>query len=175
MSSTAGLFFYRLNANYSRSLLNRMIDVIQVKGIPIICDPAAVFDTSHISFALMHASRAILNGRARARDPAMEVMRWLAGAHQISNGSELMAPTPDSLHVLVIVLPAGWPGPDDGTVPIPAIVRGEHPFVHGLQPLSEPIFGGSEALKTLGLESRNDPDTDRKEVLEHISSLELDH
>lgn len=151
-----------------------MLDAYQGLGRPVIIDPFAIFDILHVSFSLMHAARSLFRNRSRARDPAVEVIRCLAGAHQISSSMDMICPSVGSRNVLVLVLPDDWPEEKDGKDVHDLSVNGSPPRISGLDDLENIPFGGRNALERYGLEDSGSKDMNRKMILEHVSAIEWD-
>ena len=174
MSSSIGLHCFKLREEWDTAFLGRVLDAYQGLGRPVIVDPVSLFDISHISFSLMHAARSLIRKQARARDPALEVIRWLAGTHQISSGMDMMCPSAGSRNILVVILPVDWPEDEDGKNVNDLSLKDTPPEIQGLDPVERIPFGGLNALGGLGLEDTGSAELNRKMLLEHVSSIEWD-
>jgi kinase binding protein CGI-121 len=172
MSSNLELHCFELKEGWDTAFLSRVLDAYQGLGKPVIIDPFAIFDISHLSFSLMHAARSLVRNRSRARDPAVEVIRCLAGTHQISSSMEIICPSVGSRNVLVLVLPADWPEEKDGKDVHDLSVKGSPPEISGLDHVEDIPFGGRNALERYGLEDSGSKEMNRNMILEHLSTIE---
>lgn len=174
MGSKIELAVYTTQEGFGPDLRDSVLDIFSTSCIPVIVSPFALFDEEHISIGAMHAARFIRRGTARARDPAMEVIRCLSGMHQISSALEMMSPHPGSMEFLVILLPDGWPDPEDGNGPLDICWITNRTEVPGAKEVALPALGGSSALERIGMRSTGDHATDKKALIEHLASLQWD-
>ncbi|MGA1793186.1 MAG: KEOPS complex subunit Cgi121 [Thermoplasmatota archaeon] len=152
--------------------IQRIIVGSEVTGLPVLMDLDAIFSRSHLSSGIMHAARSLLNKEARAREPSIEVLRWLSGSHQVSRGIRSAGPGPGTKRLLLAVLPPDWPIKEDvSALPDITEVRWTGADMDHLRPLAVPAkYGKDDALRKLGLDpgAFNDNEEKERAVLEMV-------
>ncbi len=100
----------------------------------VLLDGDSIFGPAHLAAGFMNAGRSIREGRCRAKQPSMEVLRFLGGSRQVSRGAKRVSPGKGAGSVLLAVAPSGWPA-QEGPTPLPEIdVRDwDGPEVPGLE------------------------------------------
>ncbi|MCU0799625.1 MAG: hypothetical protein MUC62_08140 [Candidatus Thermoplasmatota archaeon] len=144
----------RCEVPFVEEMLGSLLEHMGKGAVRVIIDRDTVHGPSHLASAFMHAARAILSGRSRARDPSMEVLRWLSGSHQLVEGLKRASPGPDSHLILICTAPHNWPMEGDGSfLPLIKVVEGGPFGIKGLVPVSPgpdvQVWGGRKASKLL--------------------------
>lgn len=86
---------------------------IECGGRLLIVDRDAVASEIHLRSSIMQAARSIVEGRSRARDRNMEVLRYLSGSRQVGEGVKWSGPGTDTEFIIAISLPEDWPSEED--------------------------------------------------------------
>ncbi|MBN1389603.1 MAG: hypothetical protein JXA22_03065 [Candidatus Thermoplasmatota archaeon] len=136
--------------------LRSILGSLDIKGIPVMIDLDTIFSRLHLSLSIMQAARSLQYNEARAREPSIEVLRWISGSHQVSRGMEMAGPGRSTERLLILVLPADWPSEPD-TIGLPDINEKEWSGCHPscIDPLKLPVqYGREKALGRLGLDER---------------------
>jgi len=145
---------FETGADLSKKDIQWIIGSLDVEGMPVLMDLDAIFSSLHLASGIMHAARSIFNKEARAREPSMEVLRWLSGSHQVSQGIKSVGPGKGTERSLMAVLPPDWPT-DKDISDLPEVIEKE--WAEGdlgtLKALGGPVqYGGDDALKAFGLD-----------------------
>ncbi|MGA1819455.1 MAG: hypothetical protein ACMUHU_00445 [Thermoplasmatota archaeon] len=172
MSRKVLVYPFETGADLSRKDIQRIIGRLGTDGLPVLMDLDAIFGSIHLASGIMHAARAIFNDEARAREPSIEVLRWLSGSHQVLQGILSVGPGSGTRRLLLSVLPSDWPAKEDASV-LPDIAEIEWKGVElpQLRPLGVPFnYGEDSALRALGLDPESFSGHEEKEraVLEVV-------
>ena len=172
MTRSVQVYPFETEAELSGKDIQRIIDGSEVTGLPVLMDLDAIFSRLHLSSGILHAARSLLNNEARAREPSIEVLRWLSGSHQVSRGIRSVGPGPGTKRLLIAVLPSDWPIKEDvSDLPHITEVRWIGADMDPLRPLAVPVqYGKDKALRKLGLDpdAFNDSQEKEKAVLEMV-------
>jgi hypothetical protein len=162
---------------FSDGVLRSLLGLSKGDRAQVVMDRDSVFGPSHLASAFMHAARSLLAGRSRARDPSMEVLRWLSGSHQLVEGLERASPGPDTEHILICTAPKGWPKVGDGSVlPAVEVIGGGPKDIKGLEPVPEGSmvpWGGAKAARLLGGEFKGNEMDLEMAILELVAFTDL--
>ncbi|MBN1538765.1 MAG: hypothetical protein JW939_01365 [Candidatus Thermoplasmatota archaeon] len=145
---------FKISGITDRSSLLGLLGSMNVNGIPVMMDMDSIFNCLHLSSSIMHAARSIFHNEARAREPSIEVLRWLSGSHQVSRGLGHAGPGNTTEKMLLAVLPADWPMEQD-TEGLPEVAEEVWQGVPltSIIPMDLPVpYGGIKALRRLGLD-----------------------
>jgi len=166
------------DAPFTDEVLGSLLEHLGKGQVRVIIDRDSVHGPSHLSSAFMHAARAILSGRSRARDPSMEVLRWLSGSHQLVEGLKKASPGPNSRSILICTAPDDWPMEGDGSVlPLIKVVEGGPVGITGLVPIPSgsdvQVWGGMKASKLLEVGSDGTEEQLEMALLELVAFTDL--
>jgi kinase binding protein CGI-121 len=167
MACEVDIFLFRTSSPPTRGTIETILDSMDPNMVSVIVDRDVVFNQNHISSAIMHAARSILSGKARAKAPALEVIRWLTGSHQVSRGIETANPGKSTSHILVMNIPECWPNESDGNE-FPKLMekRYDGSVPEGLEIILPPFdLGGDKALEKLGLDTDENTSNLEKEKM----------
>jgi tRNA threonylcarbamoyladenosine modification (KEOPS) complex Cgi121 subunit len=141
--------------------------------ILVVTSADCVFGPSHVSSAFFHALKAIENKRPRARDPSIEVLRWLTGSRQVQGALDVSRiKGKGSRMLLMTALKCSM----CESPPRVILERWEGPGIEGLEmiePEDENIWGGPEAGSCLGLGDYAEDGRLELAVLEKVASTDL--
>ncbi len=140
---------------FVEEMLGSLLGHLGKGPVRVIIDRDSVHGPNHLASAFMHAARAILTGRSRARDPSMEVLRWLSGSHQLVEGLKRSSPGPGTDFILICKAPDDWPKEGDGSVlPTIRVIEGGPAGIKGLAVITTVpdanVWGGQKASRLLG-------------------------
>ena len=144
----------------------------------VLLDGDSIFGPAHLAAGFMNAGRSIREGRCRAKQPSMEVLRFLGGSRQVSGGAKRVSPGKRAGRVLLAVAPSGWPA-QEGPTPLPEIdVRDwDGPEVPGLEGrvVDEPseIWGGAKAARVFGLKAGISIEEMEAAIIEMVATADL--
>ncbi|MGA1872981.1 MAG: hypothetical protein ACMUHY_04855 [Thermoplasmatota archaeon] len=176
MARKVRAFTFIVGRGFSADRIKGPLDILGSLGSPVLIDIDSVYSPLHLSSGLMHAARAIYNDEARAREPSIEVLRWLSGSHQVSQGIDISGPSQVTGRLLAVILPDDWPARED-TVSLPEIREEtwEGEQIEGLGPVDPPFrYGEGEALKKLGIDIKDGSiDEEERAVLENLCLTDL--
>ncbi len=154
-----------------RSWLDQLDDMIDEDSLIVITSSDPVYGPSHVSSAFHHAFRAIGNGTARAKDPSIEVLRWLTGSRQVSRALKISEMKEDSTLLVMITKPTD----SDGLLEVNPD-RWDNEEIQGLIPVDpeeKDIWGGSRSRSVLAI----GPEVPERElelaVLEKVAFTDL--
>jgi len=167
MACEVDIFLFWTSSTPTKGTIEAILDSMDPSSISVIVDRDVVFNKTHISSAIMHAARSILSGKARAKAPALEVIRWLTGSHQVSRGIETANPGKSTSHILVMNIPECWPKESGGNE-FPELIEKKYggPVPEGLEIILPPFeFGGDKALEKLGLDLDEGTSNSEKEKM----------
>jgi len=108
--------FFRVRGKMDRAAMGEILASLPNGRMNVLIDRDSVVSELHIRSAFMHAARSILSGRSRARDSAMEVLRYVAGSRQVSEGVSIAGPKDATSVLIVASAPPDWPVTGDGEV-----------------------------------------------------------
>jgi len=153
MSRGIIVHLFRADNGLDDSSIPEVLDMIRSGGPVVLLNRDSVFSDLHLSSAVMQAARSMIAGSGRARDPSIEVLRWVSGSHQVSRAIEMAGAGKRTRFLLAVCLPGKWPSGDDAHDLLPVLAhRWEGELPDGLSdPGNEPVFGGRVALNRLGL------------------------
>ncbi len=139
----------------NRDILISIIDSLGFDEIPLVLDKNSIYNDKHLASGIMHAARALVRGHTRAKDPSMEIIRWIAGVHQVSAGVRMVSPSKETERVLICRLPGDWPNAEDELeLPGITVCKWDGKELPSLSPLDEKDpFGGKLAFERLGMSS----------------------
>jgi len=163
---------FEAGADLSKKDIQTIIGRFDAEGLPVLMDLDSIFSRLHLASGIMHAARSLFRDEARARDPSIEVLRWLSGSHQVSQGISLVGPGKGTERLLLAVLPPDWPM-DEDVSDLPDVLEKEWTGdeMGPLRALGVPVrYGDDNALKALGLDPGAFSEKEEKEsaVLEIV-------
>ncbi|MGA1849042.1 MAG: KEOPS complex subunit Cgi121 [Thermoplasmatota archaeon] len=171
------LYLFRAEKGLDPKEIDQVLDCVDSPGPVVLVDRDSVFGPLHLSSAVMQAARSIIDGSGRARDPSIEVLRWISGTHQVSKAIETAGAGKDTRSLLAVCLPGEWPSIDDARSLLDVVVHPwETDLPRRLSDLGDELpYGGRRALKKLGIDLSDDVDDREAEmmVLESICSPSL--
>jgi hypothetical protein len=175
--SSVLLHLFRIPNGYDRSMMDPIMNLFDAGRIVVLASRNSVFDEMHLSSAFMHAARSLIGGTARAREPSIEVLRWLSGSRQVNKALSISSPGKGEEYILAAVTLQEWPIGEDAVSPpmiIHTLPRSYPTFMQPVDPDSKTDwYGGTEVLSRMGLGSRSDPSEARKAILEAVALTDL--
>jgi tRNA threonylcarbamoyladenosine modification (KEOPS) complex Cgi121 subunit len=176
MPGPVEVFFFKVRGRMDRSGLRRMISLLPGDRVCVLIDRDSAVSEMHLRSAFMHAARSILAGRSRAKDPSMEVLRYVAGSRQVGEGVTIAGPNEGTEVLIIAMAPSGWPVNGDGD-PLTELIMGDLSTIDHEEEMIE-IVGGidhwggaSAARRILGADPAGlDPEL---AVLERIALADL--
>lgn len=178
MDRNVSVQLLRLRKEWAETAVRGLLDSIGGDRVIVIIDRDMVFGPSHLSSGFMHAARAIVRGKSRARDPSIEVLRWLSGSHQLVDGTKRASPGKGTEHILICSAPEGWPKEEDGLA-MPTIVREElfNIELDGCETVPEwtqiPLWGGKRSSKLLPYDFQGTEKELEMAILEMVAFTDL--
>jgi hypothetical protein len=147
------IYLFRAEKGLDQEAIDHVLDTIGSPGPVVLVDRDSVFGPLHLSSAVMQAARSIVGGGGRARDPSIEVLRWISGTHQVSRAIESAGAGRETRYLLALCLPNEWPNEDDPHTLLPTkLLPWMNEFPECLSdPDDQPAFGGRGALRRLGI------------------------
>ncbi len=166
---------------FSADRIQSILGTLRGRGVVTILDRRAVLGPRHLASGYLNAARAMIDGKARARDASLEVLRWVAGSHQVGEALHRAGPGEETTDILIAIAPLDWPvGIDREEYPI--FVRSKVLFEIELDDIIDETrsidsgrFGSPEAPSRLGVVVDDDADDLERElsVLEWVATTEL--
>jgi tRNA threonylcarbamoyladenosine modification (KEOPS) complex Cgi121 subunit len=134
--------------------LESISDILQDDDIAVLATRDAVYNSTHVASAFLHASRAIDRNKARARDPSIEILRWLTGSRQVQRALDLSGSPKAGSVILLMVAEGSYFGNMSSNLPTVLEEKWNGPGIEGLKtldPESENVFGGNNTAELLGI------------------------
>jgi hypothetical protein len=168
--------FFKVRAKFDRTAMKCILSSLPPDMVHVLIDRGSAVSELHIRSAFMHAARSVLAGRCRARDPSMEVLRYVAGSRQVGEGVSLAGPSEASTVIVMASAPRGWPSEGDGSsLPEvrhlgPEAIMADPSY---LEPMEGPDhWGGREAAERVLSGEGSGPDPEMA-VLEKVAMADL--
>jgi KEOPS complex subunit Cgi121 len=163
----AFLFAGKMRVSTVDEALRRVSAVEKRSGARVhIVDADAVCGPAHLASALLHARRSHAQGRARARDPKVELMLYLSGHRQIERAIQVAGLSPRTRAVAFVI--EGERGPAQrAATELTASLE--------LAPDLSVLTPGLPKLARLGVLPGSPKDTDLEALaLENVAILDLE-
>ncbi len=154
---------------------------LEERGVVTILDRRAVLGPRHLASGYLNAARAMIDGKARARAASLEILRWVAGSHQVAEALLRAGPDGETTDILIAIAPHDWPARIDRNE-YPIFIRSEglpgieqDDIVDETGSLDPDRFGSPEAPSRLGVPVDDDVGDHERElaVLEWVATTEL--
>ncbi len=161
--------------------IQSILGKLEGRGVVTIFDRRAVLGPRHLASGYLNAARAMIDGKARARVASLEVLRWVAGSHQVGEALQRVGPGGETTDILIAIAPHDWPARIDRNE-YPIFVRSEAPIDVGFDDIVDETgsldperFGSSEAPSRIGITLNEGADDNEIElaVLEWVATTEL--
>jgi len=167
---------FRIIPGTMEKRLREISDLVDKERLWVLVDADSLFGPSHLVSAISHAMRAIHRGENRARDPSIELLRWLVGARQVSEAIRLTAPPDDEGRALLVIISKSlMKDPCDPDTLKIDIVSWTRRSIKGLEPSegSDDVWGGVKACTRLGIAAPLDERRAELAVLERVALCDL--
>ncbi len=181
MSRSVELCALSSKTGFPADLIQSILGKLEERGVVTIFGRRAVLGPRHLASGYLNAARAILDGKARARAASLEVLRWVAGSHQVAEALLRAGPDGGTTHILIAIAPPDWPARIDRNE-YPIFVRSEglpgielDGIVDETGSLDPDRFGSPEAPSRIGVPLDEGADDNEIElaVLEWVTTTEL--
>ncbi len=181
MSRSVELCALSSEAGFPADSIQSILVTMEGRGVVTIFDRRAVLGPRHLASGYLNAARAMIDGKARAKAPSLEVLRWVAGSHQVGEALKRAGPDQETTDVLIAIAPNDWPVRIDREE-YPIFVRSEVPpgieldgIVDETGSLDSDRFGSPEAPSRMGVVLNEGVDDNEIElaVLEWVATTEL--
>lgn len=181
MSRSVELCAFSSETGFSADRIQSILGTMEGRGVVTIFDRRAVLGPRHLASGYLNAARAIIDGKARARAASLEVLRWVAGSHQVAEALKRAGPDKETTDILIAIAPHDWPVREDREE-YPIFVRSEglpgieiDGIVDETGSMDIDRFGSPEAPLRIGVTLNEGADDNEIElaVLEWVTTTEL--
>ena len=181
MSRSVELCALSSETGFSADRIQSILGALEGRGVVTILDRRAVLGPRHLASGYLNAARAIIDGKARARAASLEVLRWVAGSHQVAEALLRAGPDVETTDILIAIASPDWPARIDRNE-YPIFVRSEVPIDVGFDDIVDEtgsldpgLFGSPEAPSRIGVALNEGADDNEVElvVLEWVATTEL--
>jgi tRNA threonylcarbamoyladenosine modification (KEOPS) complex Cgi121 subunit len=117
------IYLFRVQNGLDAKAIDNILGSFEPGGPVVLVDRDSVFGPLHLSSSVMMASRSLIDGSGRARDPSIEILRWISGTHQVSKAIETAGAGKETRTLLAVCLPGNWPLVEDTHSLLPAVIN----------------------------------------------------
>lgn len=152
--------------------LDSIGNAVDDETIIVLAPEDLIHGVEHLSSAIEHARRSISSGRSRARDPSIEVLRYLTGQRQVSRAIEVTRMDDPGHLIFAILIPAAalYDCGNDSEVRIMSWTGDPLPT---LWDDHAGTWGGEKVRSRLGISNRVKDIELREAVLEMVAMTDL--
>ncbi len=168
---------FRLISGELNFWLRDLSVIFEEDHVFVLTSSSFILGPNHIASAFYHASKAWINSTARAKDPSIEVLRWLTGSKQVRRALEVSAHGETGSYMLLMTMPNdAFHNRSSPSLPEVVVEMWEGPRIEGLEPLGpdDPmVWGGPDIRKVLEIEESVEEEFIELAVLEKVASIDL--